>query len=922
MLLTIGLGAGLAGLAWSAQEAPRPREIPNQKPKDEPKKEPKDEPKVPKKGPMDEPKPKEDPKKEPKKDPKDEPKVPPKKGPMDEPKPKDEPKKEPKDEPKKEPKDEPKKEPRSGGSTFNRGGGSAPKKGQLAKYDTVITKDAKSTVGLFAVHRIDDKVFFEIPEERLGKLMLWRAEVAKGPAGAGSGNYNGAALGTKFIRLERRENKIFVIEADFDKRGDKDVLGAVEATGTEPIIAHFEVKAEGKDRSAVIDATNLYMTDLTDLGVRRAGGGAGGSIDAERSYLIDVKTLPANIETRVMLTIRGGGGGGLGLGGGGGGASRSSTAVIHYSLVALPDTPTQGRYFDPRVGYFTESFADYSGKRPWVEEKQFIARFRLEKKDPSAAVSEPVKPIVFYLAPEIPDKWRPYMKKGVEDWAPAFEKAGFKNAIVCKDPPSKGEDPNWDPEDARYSVIRWVAEPVMNAMGPHVHDPRSGEIISAHIIFWHDILKIVHMWYYVQCSAVDPRARKFPFPDDLTGELIRYVCAHEVGHTLGLRHNHRASQAYSIEQLRDPKFVAEHGSVASIMSYGRYNYVAQPEDKIPVKDLIPRIAPYDNFAISWGYKPIADAFSPEAEKPTLDEWAARQIKEPFLRFGGEDGPSAVDPTVLTENISNDPVKATELGFKNMDRVLGYLLETTTTKGEDFELLREAYDQILGHRTRWLAAVLKQVGGVIENRTLGGAGEQFGRVSKEKQKAAVKFLLDYAFTTPKKLLDPAIVNQIKYSGVANDVMNQQRALLSGLLSPSRLNRLFDAEVVTPNEAYTVGELLGDVQTGVWKELTTEAPKIDPLRRNLQRAYVEILKAEFETKESSGGFALPTRTPRGGIALDFGPTRSTELRAAARMALRDLHKQIEAAAQKATDPATKAHLLDMQSEIMEVFESKKK
>ncbi|MFM7109561.1 MAG: zinc-dependent metalloprotease, partial [Planctomycetota bacterium] len=347
----------------------------------------------------------------------------------------------------------------------------------------------------------------------------------------------------------------------------------------------------------------------------------------------------------------------------------------------------------PRVGYFTESFVDYAHPLGWSQTKQFIARYRLEKKDPSAAVSEVVKPITYYLSKEIPEKWRPYMKKGVEDWAPAFAKAGFKNAIVCRDAPTRAEDPNFDPEDARYSVIRWVAEPVANAMGPHVHDPRSGEIISAHIIFWHDVVKLAQMWYFVQCSAQDARARKLPLPDEVTGELLRYICAHEVGHTIGLRHNHRASQAYSIAQLRDPKFTEVHGSVGSIMSYGRYNYVCQPEDKIPVKDLIPKLAPYDFFAIEWGYKPIANAKAPDAEKATLDEWASRQIKEPFLRFGGEDGPSMVDPTVLTENIGNDPIEATTLGIKNTDKVLDHLLQATTTKGEDYSLLEETWKEI-------------------------------------------------------------------------------------------------------------------------------------------------------------------------------------------------------------------------------------
>ena len=383
------------------------------------------------------------------------------------------------------------------------------------------------------------------------------------------------------------------------------------------------------------------------------------------------------------------------------------------------------------------------------------------------------------------------------------------------------------------------------------------------------MVKLAQMWYFVQCSAVDEKARKLPLADDLTGKLLRYICCHEVGHTLGLRHNHRASQAYSISQLRDPAFCKTHGSVASIMSYGRFNYVAQPGDG--VENLIPVLGPYDFFAIEWGYKPLPDAKSAEDEKQTLDEMASRQIKEPFIRFGGEDGPSIVDPTVLTENIGSDPIQATALGLKNLDVVMTYLVAATTAKGEEYDLLEEAYKEVLSHRARWFGAVVKLVGGVIEYRTLGGRGDEtFARVPEEQQRGAVKFLLAHAFTTPTALLDPKVVNQFKYAGVAADVTNQQKSLLITLLGSSRLGRLFDAEVLNGDKAYTAVELVGDVQDGLFSELREPAPTIDPLRRALQREYLDILTKEFE-EATPAPASLPTSRRSSG-----GGSSSSELR----------------------------------------------
>jgi hypothetical protein len=775
---------------------------------------------------------------------------------------------------------------------------------ELKKYGEVITKEARTSQGVFTVHRIDDKVYFEIAPDSYEKLMLWQTEVAKAPSGVGWG---GSSLGSRVVMWERRANHVYLWQLSFDKQGDgRAIQQAVDSASMGTIIMSFKVEAEGRDRAAVIDATPLYTTDVPEFAARGLAG-SGASVDSARSYVDEVKTFPTNIETRSLLTFRSGGSGGTP----GGGVPHSTSILVHYSMTLLPDKAMRGRFFDPRVGYFTQSFEDYTSGKNWVEKKQYISRFRLEKKDTKAEISEPVKPIVFYVSREVPEKWREYVKKGVEDWQPVFEKAGFKNAIICKYAPTKEEDPSWDPEDARYSVIRWVAVPVQNAMGPHVHDPRSGEIISAHIIMWHDVLKLVQQWYFAQCSALDPQAQKLPLPDELTGKLLRMVVTHEVGHTLGLRHNHRASSAYTIEQLRDPKFCEEHGTTASIMSYGRFNYVAQPEDK--VQALVPKIGPYDYFAIEWGYKPIAGTMSSDSERVELDKWAARQMEEPWLRFGGEDGPASVDPTVKTENIGTDPLEATALGLKNLDRVADFLVPATERLGEDEALLKDTYQTLLTHRSNWFRSVSTMVGGVVETRSLGGrGGECFTRVPKEKQQQAVRFLLDNAFTTPKKLLQPAIVSRFKYFGVADEVMDQQRSLLVSLLSGRRFHQMMDAEVIAPEGAYTAMDFLAEVQDGVWSELKASHPQIDVCRRKLQRAYLEHLKNEMYPKDPTGA--------RPGIAGGDSTSRDTDFRAVARTALKDLADHLNSAIPLTKDPMTLAHLQDSKHEVEQILNPK--
>lgn len=761
-----------------------------------------------------------------------------------------------------------------------------PKPGTPKPYKEVITAEAKSDKGLFTVHRIDEKVYFEIPANMLGKDMLWQTEIAQTGAGAGFG---GTPVGTKVICWTRRNNTIYLRGVSYDLRGDGKtaIQKAVDVSNVAPIIGVFPVEAEGDNKSAVIDVSRFYAGDAAPV---PAGPALGGGPDPTRSYLDRIKSFPTNIEARAVVTF-------IRPGNPRFGGSGPTTTTIHHSLALLPEKPMMGRYFDSRVGYFTEGFEDFgSPDENRVLDREFATRYRLEKKDPNAAVSDPVKPIVYYVSREVPEKWRKYIIEGIEDWKPAFAQAGFSNAIIGKVAPSEKEDPNWDPEDARYSVIRWVAEPVMNAMGPHIHDPRSGEILSAHVIVWHDVLKLAEEWYFVQCADLDKTAQKLPLPESLMGNLLRYIVCHEVGHTLGLRHNHRASSSYTVAQLRNKEFTEKFGDEASIMDYGRFNYVAQPGDNAR---LVPVLGPYDKFAIEWGYKPISNATTSEAEKPALDAIAARQINDPTLRFGGEDMNSIVDPTVQTEDLGSDPIEATTYGLQNINRIVNLLVPATTKFGEDYDRLQELYFQLLGQRNRELFHVAKLVGGVVEYRNHAGrGGDVYVPVAKEKQAKAVKFLLDNAFATPTQLLIPAILNRIEYGGVVDRVLNGQIFLLSGLLSEARLRRLNDKTALATSPVYTVSNLVWDVQNGIWSELDAPAPTIDLFRRNLQRAYLKTLTPRLVGDSSSQS--------------DFRPIETG--------ALRSLAKKVDAALLKTKDTATSLHLRDCKNQIENILNPK--
>lgn len=782
---------------------------------------------------------------------------------------------------------------RGSGSQEQDGDKSKDKKDKIKPYDEVITDEAETASGLFKTHRLDEKLFYEIPNDKLGKDMLWVVQIEKTQSGF---SYAGMPVRDRVVRWERRGDQVLLRDVKYTIRADtadESIRQAVSSTSVAPIIQSFPIVCWGTDKKPVIDVTNLFTSDISEFSPKQALNASG--IDSKKTFVETVKPYEENINVEVLATYK------LSSGGGGGGqgqprrgatrrdASQSSvTVVLHHSMRELPNNPMEARVFDARVGFFTVRFQDFADdENHEVENVQLITRWRLEKKDPEAKVSEPVKPIVFYVGRGVPEKWKPYVKQGIEMWQPAFEAAGFKNAIIGELAPDPKDDPEWDPEDSRISTIRWLPSTTENAFGPHVHDPRTGEILEADVRIYHNVLKLCRDWYFCQAGAVDERAQQLPMPDDLIGELLAYVVAHEVGHSIGFPHNMKASAAFTVENLRDKEFTEKWGTEASIMDYGRFNYVAQPGDGAR---LIPKIGPYDFFAIKWGYAQYDDE---KAERAGLDALLAMQKENPMLRFGGAD--PREDPTRQTEDLGSDPIKATELGLKNIDRIAEILVEACCKEGRDYRLLRNMYDALISQRSRELMHVTSVVGGFERiNLFFGDADRVYFPIFAQRQQEAIQFLNEHAFKTNKKLIDPEITTRLEADGAADRILNSQRGILSTLINDSRVKRMAEHVERAKSESqdpdvYTPAQMLADLRGGIWNEVVDGAEEIDLFRRNLQRTHVEILAMRLKAVSSNSDLPALCRAELQLLAAMIGELANT------------------------ADPETRAHLEQILAQI---------
>ena len=807
----------------------------------------------------------------------------------------------------------------------------------------------QTLVGMLTVHIICDRVIFEIPEAGFNRDILVNTEFAALSTGTDF-VAPGSLVDNRVVRLIRRGSKIQLEDVRYEilTQTQPNLQRGVEAATLRTVIRVFDVIGEGTSGAPQIDVTNIFTSEVPagfalDL-MRHFHMRA---IDPKRSHIQTVKAFRGSIDVRFYQTwmadpaeLRKSGDDE---------EERRATLgfIFHASLLVLPLEPMRGRYADDRVGYFAVPFDDYGTGEYGRMRRAFIQRYRLEKKDPTAEISEPVKPIVFYLSHEIPDRWRPHIKRGIEDWQKVFEQAGFRNAILARDAPTPVEDPNWDAEDVRYNVVRWTPSGRQNAMGPAVIDPRSGEVISSHAIFWHDVLRLAETWYFTQVGPLDPRAQKLPLPEDITGEMLRYIVAHEIGHALGLRHNFKGHSAYSVAQLRSREWTEKFGNSASVMDYSRLNYVAQPGDNAY---LLPKIGPYDAFAIEWGYRPLtqigfADGKrtivprSRDAEWGRLDQLAARQVTEPMLRFGGEDDIAMLDPQVGTNIVGGDPIEAADFGLRNIDRVVPMLIPGTTQLGGSYTRMQELYETLITQRHRELAAVAKLVGGVEETRYQAGRGTApFSPVPPARQRAAVKFLVERAFSIPRPLLDREVLMRISPSGDSDSLQGSNVQLLRHLIDPGVFQRMSVAQSMAPEGvAYTGVDLLYDLNDGLFRELEAPVPTIELYRRDLQRNYVTqmLVAVGVANDPQSASNSIESRhvdssvasmearhlsstraaySPLAEVAQQYRRgSRPSEFRAALRVGAAHLYSKIDRAIKRAKDPRTLAVLRELRAQL---------
>lgn len=791
-----------------------------------------------------------------------------------------------------------------------------PKEGDIQPYDKVITKEAISDAGLFGVHQVKDKHYYEIPDSLFTREMLMVTRIAKTATGIGFG---GGKINTKVLRWEKRPKQVLlrVVSHENVAADSLPIHEAVVNSNFEPVLFAFDIKAFNKkdslNPSTVIEVDPLFTKDVNALGLPEGYRKRFkvSRLEADRSYIESIKSYPLNIEARHVKTYAAG-------------EPPSNTSLgsisieINNSMILLPKEPMKRRYFDQRVGWFARGQVDYGLDAQESRTVTYLDRWRLEVKDEdiekfkAGELVEPKKPIVYYVDRATPKEWVPFIKQGIEDWQVAFEAAGFKNAIIAKDPPTVEEDPEWSPEDVRYSVVRYLASPIPNANGPHVSDPRSGEILESDINWYHNVMTLLRNWFFVQTAAINPEARGVEFKKDIMGRLIRFVSSHEVGHTLGLPHNMGSSVAYPVDSLRSASFTKVHGTAPSIMDYARFNYVAQPGDRDVA--LMPDIGVYDKYAIRWGYRPILDKTA-EEEKPILNSWILEHAGDPMYRFGHQQVGEIHDPSSQTEDLGDDAIKASHYGIENLKRIVPRLEEWTTEPGENYDDLGTLYEQVIAQFQRYMGHVANNIGGVYEHhKTAEQEGAVYTHVDREHQKNCMAFLQEQLFQTPQWMIDKELFGKIEYSGSVERIRSLQERNLNTILQLGKLARIIENQTLNGDKAYGLLEMMEDLRLGIWSE-TRNGRAIDTYRRNLQKAHIDrlayLMTADGQKKEEDfGGYRKTTAIH----------TSQSDIRSVARAELHNLKRDIQGGLSRISDSMSRYHLQDALVRIDQILDPK--
>jgi len=822
--------------------------------------------------------------------------------------------------------------------------GNATLKSQPKPYKTIITDKAITKAGFFKVHKVDDKYFFELADSVMGREILVVNRISKAGAEVrAAAGYAGDQIGSSVIRLEKGpNNRVFLRKISFSTYSPdstKAMYQAVRRSNIQAIVAAFNIAAYTPDnKGSVVDVTDYINGENEIFSFSSAAAKSRirlGNFIGDRSYIENVRSFPTNVEVTTVKTYAltpaptptpaPGGPGTPAAGSGPNNLTGSATIEVNTSLLVLPKKPMQPRYFDPRVGYFTVGYTDFDTNPQGVKEIQLVKRWRLEPRPQDVArykrgeLVEPREPIVFYIDPATPKKWVPYLIAGVNDWQRAFEKAGFKNAIIGKVAPTAKENPNWSLDDARHSAIVYKPSEISNASGPSISDPRSGEIMESHINWYHNVMKLVHDWYMVQASAIDPRARKMEFSDELMGDLIRFVSSHEVGHTLGLRHNYGSSSTVPVENLRNKKWVETNGHTPSIMDYARFNYVAQPGDNISAKGIYPRIGDYDLWAIEWGYKILPNAKSAADEVGTLNKLTVAKSTNRRHWFGTETNPD--DPHSQNEDLGDNAMKASAYGIKNLQYILTKLPDWTREPNEDYKNLETMYGQLTTQYNRYLGHVAKNIGGIYENpKTVDQAGLVYERTPADTQKEALAFLDKNLFTTPMWLVDKPVLDNIGSNPLVV-VSRSQEAILFRLISNNTLSKLIAGEAFDGDKAYKITSFFADINNSIFKEIKLNQP-VDVYRRNLQKIYVEKLIELIKPAPASpaGMPPSPVGMPASGNTMPANNAKYSDVISVAKAELRTINALVKSSLPSQKDSLSSYHLQDISDRIEEALHPK--